>query len=82
MQTLLSIYGRHTGKTDAKAESIRGGTYARLFDKAVDFGPAFPDAPYTGHAPDEYITVENLALVTRMLADAVHALAIAPAANE
>ncbi|NBD10284.1 Sapep family Mn(2+)-dependent dipeptidase [Corallococcus silvisoli] len=79
VKTLMDIYQRQRKAPDAVPGSIRGGTYARLFPRAVDFGPAFPNEPYTGHAPDESIALETLDLSTRMLAEAVHTLAITPA---
>jgi predicted dipeptidase len=78
--TLLDIYKRHRGTPDVKPASVRGGTYARLFPKGVDFGPAFPGESYTGHAPDESISLESLDAGTRMLAEAVHTLALTPQA--
>ncbi|MFP2925631.1 Sapep family Mn(2+)-dependent dipeptidase [Pyxidicoccus sp. 3LG] len=78
--TLLDIYKRHRNVPDAKPTSVRGGTYARLFPKAVDFGPGIPGEPYTGHAPDESISLESLDVGARMLAEAVHTLALTPAA--
>ncbi|MFP2901766.1 Sapep family Mn(2+)-dependent dipeptidase [Corallococcus sp. 4LFB] len=81
VKTLMGIYQRQRKAPDAVPGSIRGGTYARLFPRAVDFGPAFPNEPYTGHAPDESIALETLDLSTRMLAEAVHTLAIAPASE-
>ncbi|NOK22400.1 Sapep family Mn(2+)-dependent dipeptidase [Corallococcus carmarthensis] len=81
VKTLMDIYQRQRKAPDAVPGSIRGGTYARLFPRAVDFGPAFPNEPYTGHAPDESIALETLDLSTRMLAEAVHTLAIAPASE-
>ncbi|WP_164012580.1 Sapep family Mn(2+)-dependent dipeptidase [Pyxidicoccus trucidator] len=78
--TLLDIYKRHRNVPDVKPGSVRGGTYARLFPKGVDFGPGFPGELYTGHAPDESISLESLDAGTRMLAEAVHTLAIAPQA--
>ncbi len=76
--TLLEIYRRHRGAPDAKAGFIRGGTYARLFPGAVDFGPALPGEPYTGHAPDESIALSTLDSTAQMLAEALYALAVAP----
>lgn len=76
--TLLDIYQRQRGVPGAKPVSVRGGTYARLFPRAVDFGPAFPGDLYTGHAPDESISLENLELTTRMVAEALHTLALVP----
>jgi dipeptidase D len=69
--TLLAIYRRHSGDEAAEAKAIRGGTYARLFPGAVDFGPSLPNRPYRGHAPDEYMEIEALRLTTRVLFDAV-----------
>ncbi|MCY1030330.1 Sapep family Mn(2+)-dependent dipeptidase [Corallococcus sp. BB11-1] len=79
VQTLMDIFKRQRNAPDAVPGSIRGGTYARLFPRAVDFGPALPNEPYTGHAPDESIALETLDLSTRMLAEAVHTLALSPA---
>jgi dipeptidase D len=78
--TLLDIYKRHRNEPNAKPGSVRGGTYARLFPKGVDFGPGFPGELYTGHAPDESISLESLDAGTRMLAEAVHTLALSPQA--
>ncbi|NMO18165.1 Sapep family Mn(2+)-dependent dipeptidase [Pyxidicoccus fallax] len=78
--TLLDIYKRHRKAPDVKPTSVRGGTYARLFPRGVDFGPALPGETYTGHAPDESISLESLHAGTRMLAEAVHTLALTPAA--
>lgn len=68
--TLLDVYRTHTGDTDAAAVSIRGGTYARLFPGAVSFGPELPGRTYRGHAPDEWIELDTLALYARMILDA------------
>ncbi|QSQ22086.1 Sapep family Mn(2+)-dependent dipeptidase [Pyxidicoccus parkwayensis] len=80
--TLLDIYKRHKNAPDVKPGSVRGGTYARLFPRGVDFGPGFPGELYTGHAPDESISLESLDAGTRMLAEAVQALALTPQAAE
>ncbi|PTL83294.1 Sapep family Mn(2+)-dependent dipeptidase [Vitiosangium sp. GDMCC 1.1324] len=79
--TLLDIYKRHRNVPDAKPISVRGGTYARLFPRAVDFGPAFPGDLYTGHAPDESISLDNLDTTARMVAEALHSLALTPPAK-
>lgn len=78
VKTLLGVYGEVTGDTEAGPTTIRGGTYARLFPGAVSFGPAMPDAPYTGHAPDEYIEVAALERLSRMILAATLRLATAP----
>ncbi|WP_224244950.1 Sapep family Mn(2+)-dependent dipeptidase [Hyalangium gracile] len=78
--TLMDIYQRHRNIRGTIAPvSIRGGTYARLFPNAVDFGPDLKEmGAYTGHAPDESISLEHLGLITQMLAEAIHTLALSP----
>ncbi len=70
VDTLMQVYREETGDDASKPIAIRGGTYARLFDGAVSFGPAMPNAVYRGHSPDEYIEVEVLHALTRMLFEA------------
>ncbi|MBI3182354.1 MAG: hypothetical protein HYZ28_09445 [Myxococcales bacterium] len=73
--TLLDIYQRRRGGEPAPL-SIRGGTYARLFPGAVDFGPSFPGEPYAGHAPDESISLSSLREAVLMLGEATYRLAV------
>ncbi len=51
--------------------AIGGGTHARLVPNGVNFGPAMPGEPYTGHSEHEYQTREqyllNLKMYTAML---------------
>jgi dipeptidase D len=68
---LLSIYGELTGEKDPKPIPIRGGTYARLFQGAVSFGPELPGRTYRGHAPDEAIELSTLDLLTRAALEVV-----------
>ncbi|MDQ3033663.1 MAG: Sapep family Mn(2+)-dependent dipeptidase [Myxococcota bacterium] len=68
--TLMAIWRARTGDRGAAPISIRGGTYARLFPGAVDFGPALPGRPYTGHGADEYMELEALHATTTMLLEA------------
>jgi predicted dipeptidase len=76
VSTLMDIYRRHRNiRGDLAPISIRGGTYARLFPRGVDFGPGMKEmGAYTGHAPDESISLEHLGLVTQMLAEALQTL--------
>jgi acetylornithine deacetylase/succinyl-diaminopimelate desuccinylase-like protein len=78
VKTLLSLYARAQGLQKAAPISVRGGTYARLFPGAVDFGPSLPGEPYAGHAPDESISLANLALMSNLLAEASWTFALAP----
>jgi acetylornithine deacetylase/succinyl-diaminopimelate desuccinylase-like protein len=74
--TLIDIYQKHTNDKTAKPKSIRGGTYARLFEGAVSFGPSMPGKEYRGHAPDEYIEIETLHRMVHMLYEATERLAL------
>jgi len=81
--TLVDIYRRHRGiRGELPPISIRGGTYARLFPRGVDFGPGMKElGAYTGHAPDESISLEHLGLSTQMLAEALQTLVFSPNAK-
>lgn len=71
---LLGVYAARTGE-NAKPLAIGGGTYARAFENTVAFGCKIPkhDAPM--HMPNEYIPIEDQMFNTRMMADAILALA-------
>lgn len=62
---LLDVYRDLKAAPEAVASTIRGGTYARLFPGAVDFGPSLPGERYAGHGADESISVETLEFTTR-----------------
>ncbi len=77
VSTLMDIYRRHHKvRTELAPLSITGSTYARLFPRGVDFGPAQPSEPNTAHGPEESISLEHLGRGTQMLAEALHALAL------
>ncbi|MCC7536607.1 MAG: M20/M25/M40 family metallo-hydrolase [Deltaproteobacteria bacterium] len=77
VRTLLAIWRDHTGQ-EGELQSSRGGTYARLFPGAVNFGPSFPGTEYRGHAPDEWISLEALNRTTELYLDAMLRLGVAP----
>lgn len=83
VSTLMDIYRRHRGiRGELAPIAIRGGTYARLFPRGVDFGPGMKKmGAYTGHAPDESISLEHLGLITQMLAEVLQTLAFSPNAK-
>lgn len=70
---LLDVFRRHTGQQDAEPISIGGGTHARLLPNGVNFGPAMPGEPYTGHSEHEYMErgqlLLNLEMYTAMLVE-------------
>ena len=57
--TLLEAYNEVT-KDEMKPLVIGGGTYARLLDNVVAFGPLFPGRECTEHQANECISLEDI----------------------
>jgi dipeptidase D len=76
VRTLLEVYRAETGDAASAPITLRGGTYAKLFPGALSFGPVFPAGTSTAHMPDEWIAVEDLNKLTRMLVSATERLAL------
>jgi succinyl-diaminopimelate desuccinylase len=74
---LLSAFREVTGKA-GEAFAIGGGTYAKVMPQGVAFGPTLPGEPEIIHCPDEYITIDNLILTTKVYAQAILNLALDP----
>lgn len=75
VRTLMQVYCTQTGDMQAEPLAIGGGTYARAMPSAVAFGCEWPGSPPVAHMPDEYIALEDMAINTHMMADAILALA-------
>lgn len=73
--TLLAIFRNSTGRADARAISIGGGTHARLLPNGVNFGPGMPGEVYTGHTEHEFITRDQMLLNLEMVTAALVELA-------
>ena len=74
VSTLLGVWQEVTGQP-GKPVAIGGGTQARLFKGAVDFGPAESMEVYRGHGPDEHLTVDELNRVAQLTVTALWRLA-------
>ena len=72
---LLNVFRHYTGRPAPGPISVGGGTQARLLPNGVNFGPAMPDEPYTGHSDHEFMTVDRLRLNLRMYTAALVDLA-------
>ncbi len=75
VQGLLKVFIDRTGETDAKPQRIGGGTYARHLKNAVSFGPEGYKCPSSVHVANEFLTLEQVDINTKLLADAIIALA-------
>ena len=69
------MFRHYTGRPAPAPISVGGGTQARLLPNGVNFGPAMPDEPYTGHSDHEFMTVDRLRLNLRMCTAALVELA-------
>jgi succinyl-diaminopimelate desuccinylase len=74
IRTLTKVYEEQTGEK-AEILAIGGGTYARVLDTGVAFGPLFPGSAETAHQRDEYIDVDELLKATAIYAQAMYELA-------
>ncbi len=72
---LLDVFRHYTGRPAPGPISVGGGTQARLLPNGVNFGPAMPDEPYTGHSDHEFMTADRLRLNLRMYTAALVELA-------
>ncbi|MGI6120377.1 MAG: dipeptidase PepV [Desulfosporosinus sp.] len=74
VQSLLKAYADVTGR-EPFAIAIGGGTYAKVLPQGVAFGPVFPGEPEVIHCADEFISIDNLLLITKVYAQAILNLA-------
>ena len=73
--TLMDIYRKYTGQTDAKPITMGGATYARAVPNTVAFGPVFPGQVDLCHQPNEFIDIEDMVTSTKIFAEALYELA-------
>ena len=73
VQTLLSVYEKHTGLKGAE-KVIGGGTFGRLLERGVAFGAMFPDSIDTMHQANEFMAVDDIINATVIYADAIYSL--------
>lgn len=74
VQKLISTYEEETGEKGC-AMAIGGGTYSRIMDKGVAFGPVFPGVKPVEHEANEYISIDNLVKLAKIYAKAIQRLA-------
>lgn len=59
VQKLMHVYREGTGE-NPEPKAIGGGTYAKMFQNMVAFGPMFPGEPDIAHQPNEYMEISKL----------------------
>lgn len=71
--TLCSIYNEIAGQNTSPI-AIGGATYARAFPNCVSFGANLPNQEDMCHKVDEFISIDNLILATKIYATAIYEL--------
>lgn len=72
--SLCSIFNRMTGLNEEPI-AIGGATFARAFDNCVSFGANMPGNKDMCHQADEFISIDNLLLSSKIYAEAIYELA-------
>lgn len=73
IQTLCRVFEEVT-HTPASPIAIGGATYARAFPNCVSFGANMPGDKDMCHQVDEFISIDNLMLSTRIYTNAIYEL--------
>lgn len=73
VKTLCRIYNETTYSQEDPI-AIGGATYARAFDNCVSFGPNLPGQKDMCHQTDEFISIDNLILASKIYAKAIYEL--------
>ncbi len=71
--TLCHIFNKITG-LQKEPVAIGGATYARAFDNCVSFGANMPGNKDMCHQTDEFISIEDLILSSKIYAEAIYEL--------
>lgn len=74
IQTLCNVF-KQTTDFDASPIAIGGATYARAFPNFVSFGANMPGCKDMCHQIDEFISIDNLMLATKIYANTIYKLA-------
>lgn len=70
VQTLLKVYEQQTGKKGV-CVAMGGGTYVHNIEGGVAFGPVFPGVDNKVHGSDEFVSIDDLILNTKVFAHAI-----------
>lgn len=73
VKCLLKAYRETSGRTEEPI-TIGGGTYCRTLKNFVAYGPVFPGQKELAHERDEYISIDDLILCTKIYAQALFSL--------
>ena len=74
VKSLQVAYERVTN-LDGTPVTTNGGTYAKVMPNIVPFGPSFPGQKGIAHNKDEYMSIDDIILNTKIFANAIYELA-------
>ena len=74
VKTLCKIYNETTHSQEEPI-AIGGATYARAFENCISFGANLPGQKDMCHQTDEFISIDNLLLASKIYAKAIYELA-------
>jgi len=74
VSNLMKSYRDVTHDYESSPMVIGGGTYAKSVRNTIAFGPGFPGKSGHGHQVDEFMSIEDLILCTRIYARAIYEL--------
>ena len=73
--TLTQVYREMTGDYETEPKAHGAGSYARMLDGFVPFGPSIQGEELCFHKQDEYIDCQRLLLLSKIYAEALYTLA-------
>ena len=73
VKTLCNIFNEATNSR-LEPIAIGGATYARAFENCISFGANLPNQEDMCHKTDEFISIDNLILATKIYARAIYEL--------
>ncbi|MCQ4635820.1 Sapep family Mn(2+)-dependent dipeptidase [Anaerovorax odorimutans] len=75
VQTLTDIYRDMTGDEESQPVAHGGGSYARILENFIPYGPSIRGEELCFHKQDEHISCERLLLLSKIYARALYAMA-------
>jgi succinyl-diaminopimelate desuccinylase len=76
IRLLADVYREITGDTESVPIAHGGGSYARILDNFVPFGPSIIGEELCFHKQDEFIDSDRLLLLSKIYAEALYRLAV------
>ncbi|MFP4457476.1 MAG: dipeptidase PepV [Clostridia bacterium] len=71
---LMDVYKDYTNDNESEPLVLGGGTYSRVIENSITFGPGFSWSQSNAHKPDEQAKVEDILLATKIYAAALYRL--------